>query len=288
LASAANLRASVVLVVSAAEQFLAELSSGLGGAGCTVLRARSGREAIEHVGRAEPDTVVIDADLPDMSDLELCRRLRREPRIGSATAILLTSALLPPRDRRLAALEAGGWEILPVPIDIEELLLKVRSYTEAKMLGQTTQAESLVDPETGLYNVQGLARRADELGALAMRAHGSLACVVLAPEADADTPPHVLAACCAKAIKTGTRHSDVGGRLGTTEFAVLAPGIDEKGAARLAQRLADLARTLAREAGAAPRGLRLHSGCQAVGNLAYEPVSATALLARARRASAVL
>lgn len=164
----------------------------------------------------------------------------------------------------------------------------MRKNTETKILPQVGQAQGLVDAETGLYNVQGLARRADELGALAMRSHGSLACVVLAPEADADTPPHVLVACCARAIKTGTRHSDVAGRVGTTEFAVLAPGTDEKGAARLAQRLAELTRTLARDAGAAPRGFKLHSGCETVGNLAYEPVSATALLARARRASAVL
>src|SRR2546427_8139370 len=37
-----------------------------------------------------------------------------------------------------------------------------------------------------LYNLHGLARRVEELGALSVRAHGALACVVLAIEAEDD------------------------------------------------------------------------------------------------------
>jgi len=44
-------------------------------------------------------------------------------------------------------------------------------------------------PRTGLYNRQGLARRARELGSQAFREHGPLACVVLALDLEPIEPP---------------------------------------------------------------------------------------------------
>lgn len=280
---AAPLRSPLVLVAGAGDGLVAQISSGLQSAGCGVLRARAGHEAVERAREIEPDAILIDADLPDMTDLELCRRLRSEPRLAPTTAIVITGALVPSRERRLAAVRAGAWDVLGHPIDVEELVLKLRSYTRATILAQAAQAESLVDPETGLYNLRGLTRRAGELGALAVRAHAALACVVLAPEVDGDRALSEVAACCAQAIKTGIRHSDVAGRVGSAEFAVLAPATEAKGATRLAQRLAGLTRTVSRAAGEGRGEIRVHTGYEAVGNLAYTPMSGVDLLMRARR-----
>lgn len=271
-----------MLLAGTAEDSLPQLSQTLEAAGCGVLVARSGEEALEQARETEPDAILINADLPDMTDLELCRRLRSEPRL-STTAIVITSPLLPSRERRVAAVRAGAWDVLGHPIDVEELILKLRSYTRAAILAQAAQSESLVDPETGLYNLRGLTRRAGELGALAVRAHAALACVVLAPEVEGDIPLPDVAACCAQAIRTGIRHSDVAGRVGSAEFAVLAPATEAKGATRLAQRLAGLTRSVSREAGTGRREIRVHTAYEAVGNLAYTPMSGVDLLMRARR-----
>ena len=44
--------------------------------------------------------------------------------------------------------------------------------------------ENLLDSGTGLYNMRGLARRAKEIGADALRRREALACVVFAPETE--------------------------------------------------------------------------------------------------------
>src|SRR3989449_2198323 len=51
---------------------------------------------------------------------------------------------------------------------------------QARRDADQARAGGLLDPVTGLYNRQGLARRARELGSQAFREHGPLACIVLA------------------------------------------------------------------------------------------------------------
>src|SRR2546427_12970968 len=72
-----------------------------------------------------------------------------------------------------------------------------------------------------LYNLHGLARRVEELGALSVRAHGALACVVLAIEVEDDGALPKVTAFCAQTIKGGVRHSDVAGRAAGPALALV-------------------------------------------------------------------
>ncbi len=88
-------------------------------------------------------------------------------------------------------------------------------------------------------------------------------------------------------LQSTARRSDVMGRLGPTEFAVLAPGTDASGARRLAERLASslqvaMVRGAATATGMAPLGVRF--GYEAVSNLGYAPVEPVELLVRASTA----
>jgi len=233
------------------------------------------------VRRARPDAILVDAGLDE--SVRLCGRLRREPHVGAHTAILVTGQPTP-RDARLAALRAGAWDILDQPFDVEELLLKLDSFTQIKTLVERTESSNFVDPETGFYNLQGLARRLDEVGAFAVRARASLACLVLVPEVEDDGARPEVTAFCAQAMRRGLRHSDVPGRVAAVEFAVIAPATGAQGAIRLAQRLAGEMQHRSRDAAGAVPSFRLRAGYDAVGNLAYAPVSARDLLVRARRA----
>jgi PleD family two-component response regulator len=273
----------VVLIVCADAQLLEPVAGELEAGGYAVLRAPSGQAALAAVRRTAPDAIVVAAELPDAEPAELCRLLRRAPRVTPHTAIFLAGDLAS-RDARLAALRAGASDIFGQPLDIAELLLKLDTYAQLKTLAEQMQSGSLVDQETGLYNLQGLARRVEELGALSVRAHGSLACVVLAPELDDEGALPEVSAFCAQTIKGGVRHSDVPGRIAAAEFAVVAPRTGANGAIRLAQRLADVMRRRSHDAGGAVPAFRLRAGYDAVGNLAYAPVSASDLLVRARRA----
>src|SRR6184192_3575291 len=225
----------------------------LEGGGYAVLQERTGQHGLERAGTTEPDVILVDAELPDMAGVELCRMLRADPRVSSSTPILLAFREHASRDQRTAALRAGAWECIAPPHEADEILLKIGAYVRAKLDADRARAEGLLDPITGLYNRQGLARRARELGSQAFREHGALACVVLA--LDVETPASASESAgqvvvrCVHALKSSARLSDVVGRLSPTEFAVLAPGTDAAGARRLAERLAS---NVQASAGAAP------------------------------------
>src|SRR5213078_2312102 len=167
------------------------------------------------------------------------------------------------------------------------------AYVHAKLDADRARTEGLLDAETGLYNRQGLARRARELGSQAFREHGPLACVVLALDLEPIEPaagpqPGTSLGRYVQAIKAAARLSDVIGRLSATEFAVLAPGTDAGGARRLAERLASSvsATTVAPAAGGAPSSaaVRVRCGYEAVANVGYAPIEPVDLLVRAAAA----
>jgi diguanylate cyclase (GGDEF)-like protein len=259
-------------------------------AGYAVLLERMARHAQERARAAQPDLIIIAADLPDMTGVDLCRALREDVRITSATPIFLALPEPATRAQRLAALHAGAWECVAPPHDPDELLLKANAFVRSKRDSDGARLQGLIDPPTGLYNRQGLARRARELASQAFRDHGAIACVVLAidvatvglaggefPDAGVGRGVHLL--------QTTARRSDVIGRLGPTEFAVLAPGTDAPGARRLAERLAgalNATRTPITAPDAAPLGVRV--GYEAVANVGYAPVEPADLLVRAATA----
>src|SRR5439155_1241868 len=76
-------------------------------AGYAVLREPSGRYALERARGTEPDVVIVDAELPDMAGVELCRLLRADPRVSSSTPLLLETRGSARRSRRNLAKDRG-------------------------------------------------------------------------------------------------------------------------------------------------------------------------------------
>src|SRR5207245_2444179 len=74
------------------------------------------------------------------------------------------------------------------------------------------------------------------------------------------------------------------GRLGATEFAVLAPGTDAEGARRLAERLASSVSAATITPAGAPPAVRMRCGYEAVANVGYAPIEPVDLLVRAAAA----
>lgn len=281
----------LVLLAGDGQEETRWLKGLLEGNGYAVLQERTARHAIERARSTEPDVIVVDAELPDMAGVEVCRALRADPRVSSSTPILLSIRNPATRAQRLAALRAGAWECITPPHDADEILLKVGAYVHAKLDADRARAEGLLDAATGLYNRQGLARRARELGSQAFRDHGPLACVVLALDMDPAEPAPGHPGSSAylgryvQAIKGAARLSDVIGRLSSTEFAVLAPGTDAAGARRLAERLAASVSGATLAAGAAPTSIpRVRCGYEAVANVGYAPIEPVDLLVRAAAA----
>jgi len=261
----------------------------LAGDGYAVMRAPTGRLALARARGTHPDLVAIDADLTDMPMLDLCRALRLEPRIATGTPLVAVSANPPTRAQRLEALAAGAWDWIAAPFDAEDLLARLAIFTRAKLDADRARAAGLLDPLTGLYNHQGLARRARELGSQAFRQHEAMACVTVALDLEPDAAQlgdYTAAAVvrCVQTLKATARVSDAIGRLGPTEFAIIAPSTDAIGAVKLAARLVGRLEAAAASVGPPRLVSRVRTGYEAVSNVGYTPFEPVDLLSRASAA----
>lgn len=277
-------RAPIVLIVSEQEWTSRSLDSILAPQGYAVMRAYNGRQAIERARASSPDAVFIDGMLPDMDGLDLCRELQSKSDLSPAAPLVVYRSGPVNRDERITALDAGAWDLLALPFDAQELLLRLDRYIVAKRVMDRMRESDLTDPGTGLYSWHGIVRRVREMGAAAARFRRPLACIVITPE-DLTAPEvadHVeLTRVIASHLQTLTRGSDVLGRIGPLEFVVIAPDTTAEGAQVLAGRVREAAAALG-EIGVVPR---IRTGVYGVNDLHDANVDPAELLVRATMAA---
>ena len=213
--------APLVLIANDQEWSARSLESILGPSGTRWCGPTPGSRRLERARTAQPDLIILDAQMPDMHGFEVCRALRSDPRFSATTPIVITTSGPSGRTQRLEAYRAGAWEFLGQPLDGEALLLKLRHLPPMQAGGGRLREESLLDPGTGLYNMRGLSRRAQEIGADAFRRRDPLACVVISPEAEGsgrgeapDEEVQRIAEQVGQLLKRAGRASDAIGRLG--------------------------------------------------------------------------
>ena len=56
-----------------------------------ILEASDGSEALTVARESHPDLVLLDVMLPDLSGIEICRELKRDPAMGSTSIVMLTA-----------------------------------------------------------------------------------------------------------------------------------------------------------------------------------------------------
>ena len=230
-------------------------------AGFAVVKAYTGRQAIELAIRLRPDLVIVDYKLTDIMGLDACRAIRELPTVDDATPFVITTTDSLNRKERHECFRAGIWDIFSSPFDPVELVGKLEAFLSARRQVEHALESTHKDPATGLYNWNGLLARAVELVADAQRSRRWTACVALGPregqtvvsseglvEGSSDEvlrislsdpgSPRLLDR-IATALFEATRDSDSTGILDTNDFLVLAPGTDEEGAATLATRLVE-------------------------------------------------
>jgi PleD family two-component response regulator len=280
-------RPPVVLIADDQEWSVRSLESVLGPRGYAVLRAYTGRQALALARTARPDAMVLDYRMPDMSGAELCEELRADPRFPLTVPIIVIAAGSDSRAHRMDAYRAGAWEVCGEPLDAEILLHKLDRFLESKFFADQVREQSLVDPESGLYNLKGFARRARELGADLTRRGVALSCIAFSPTVEslaatteAGGDDAALAEYLGGICRRSTRMSDLVGRIGPSEFAVLAPGITDDGAARVAARIADAVVDTPLQVGGVERPVRLRVVQTTVANAAETPLDAMDLLQR--------
>ncbi len=101
----------------------------LQGLGENLIKAKSGREALEHLLRTEIAVILVDVCMPDQDGFELVAMIREHPRYQK-TAIIFVSAVMMAEPDRLRGYEAGAVDYVSVPVVPELLRAKVKVFAE--------------------------------------------------------------------------------------------------------------------------------------------------------------
>ncbi len=107
-------------------------------AGYRVEEAVNGAEALKFVFERRPDVVLLDVKLPDLSGLEVCRRIKADARVAT-TCVLQTSATFSSSDRKAEGLDSGADAYLAQPVEPVELLATIRALLRTRRAEEAEQ-----------------------------------------------------------------------------------------------------------------------------------------------------
>ncbi|MGH7440314.1 MAG: response regulator transcription factor, partial [Polyangiaceae bacterium] len=119
-----------VLVIDDEPHARALLQMTLGNEGYCCLRASTGAEGIRTAQSSEPDLVILDLGLPDLSGIEVARAIRER----SQVPIIVVSASGQEHDK-ISALDVGADDYVTKPYTAGELLARVRVALRRKGAG---------------------------------------------------------------------------------------------------------------------------------------------------------
>ena len=117
-------RKPVVLLVEDNEDFRFYLKDNLKEF-FTILEAANGKEGWQKTLGAHPDLVVSDISMPEMNGIDLCRKIRIDPRTSLIPVVLLTALI--GEEQQLKGLETGANDYMTKPFNFEILLSKIRN-----------------------------------------------------------------------------------------------------------------------------------------------------------------
>lgn len=283
-------RPFLVLLANVSEGETRSLEDFLGTSGYAVLKADSGRRVLELARTAQPDAIILGSRMPDIAGTEICRLLREDPRFVATTPIILTASDQDSQATPLEAYSAGAWDFFLLPLAGPALPLKLRTLIRAKRESERWRDGNLLDSTTGLYNTQGLMKRAREIGADAQRRRESLACLALAPFAITDggsgddTVATALVQHAAETCRRGARGSDVLGHVSESELGLIAPATSARGALWIVKRLRALVETRPFDSAGKPRAIMLRAAYCATVRPGIRSIDAMGMLLRAASA----
>jgi CheY-like chemotaxis protein len=98
--------------------------------GFRVLKSYSSQPAISMIANEQPDLVILDVMMPDVSGLEVLKYMRREPQLAEIPVIVVSAKSMPGDIK--TGLEAGASVYLTKPVGFLDLRQAVEKAMIAK------------------------------------------------------------------------------------------------------------------------------------------------------------
>ena len=113
-----------VLVVDDDPEIVTFLSTLLELEGIESSVATSAAAALEQLQQGRPDLVLLDIAMPDRDGIDLCKELKRDPRLAEVPVFVVSAR--PGKDVVERALAAGAEEFIRKPFENAELISRIR------------------------------------------------------------------------------------------------------------------------------------------------------------------
>src|SRR5579859_4738570 len=108
--------------------------------GENLIKASSGREALEYLLKTDVGVVLMDVSMPDLDGFELAHMIRQHPRFQKTAIIFISGVHLTDVDR-IKGYQRGAVDYISVPVVPEVLRAKVSVFAELHR--KTRQLETL-------------------------------------------------------------------------------------------------------------------------------------------------
>ena len=239
----------IVLAVDDSPIYRRLVEQSLSGERYGLLFAKNGRAALDLFAEHRPAVVITDWDMPDISGLELCRRIRLDFQGFHCHLILLTANT--DKAQVIEGLAAGADDYLTKPFHSGELVARVEVgrrivelHREVEAKNRLLEEMALTDSLTGLLN-----RRAVDVWAscqLSAAARHDFSFWVVMIDLDFfkkvnDTYGHdagdTVLKVFADILKSHSRQSDICARLGGEEFLLMVTHADKEGMKTTVERI---------------------------------------------------
>ena len=132
--------ARTILVVDDEPTLLETLAENLEQDGFQVVTATDGRQALERFRTVQPDLVILDLMLPELSGVEVCRIIRRE----APVPIIMLTAKGSELDK-VVGLEVGADDYVTKPFSLRERLARIRAQLRRTEQLGLAAAPAMVD-----------------------------------------------------------------------------------------------------------------------------------------------
>ena len=230
-----------LLIIDDSPESLAIAKARLAKENVEIVCAGSGVAGLEMAQRENPDLILLDLDMPEMSGFEVCRALKADPDLCMVPVLFLTGSTT--AEDKIRGLDLGAVDYVTKPFDAFELRARVRAALRTKHLQDLLIEYAHVDPLTGLPNRRALLECLQREWARIERHGGELSFVM----ADVDHFKRVndryghpvgdkVLEEVGRAIAKQCRELDLPARYGGEEFAIVVPDEAAGRARNLAER----------------------------------------------------
>ncbi len=203
--------------------------------------ATNGREALLLAREREPQIIVLDAQLPDMSGQEVCTLLKANVATADIPVIFVTSN--DDADAEVSGFAAGASDYVTKPVRPAPLLARVKTLMRLAEATRELRHLSLTDGLTGIANRRRFDDALEQEWRRARRAGTPLSLMLVDVDHFKhfnDRYGHLAGDTCLRRVAellrdTCQRPGDLAARYGGEEFTLLMPATDRHGACHMAE-----------------------------------------------------